>query len=317
MTDLNSFLSRSKQLLIIVAELPFLSLDSVKQFLMTFKCPMIIESLSQLRQSPALYSQIINDNDVNLDDYTHVLRLGGMPVTSIWRQLSKRSDIEILSLSHLPFVGLPNGQLIETDTEYRGLSNVETNITDSEPNTLVLKKECCDYDSFPHSEESMIHYLSQQIPYGSVIYLGNSLSIRHWEKGASYNDKAFKVYGSRGVNGIDGQLSTFLGVSQPDIENWCIVGDLTALYDLNAPWILSQLPDLVIRIVIIHNGGGQIFSTLFPKHPSLLNAHGIQFKDWAAMWSLDYLELDDVRSLAISPLAKHQVIVLKPLNGDY
>jgi 2-succinyl-5-enolpyruvyl-6-hydroxy-3-cyclohexene-1-carboxylate synthase len=314
MTDLNSFLSRSKQLLVIVAELPFLSLDSVEQFLMTFKCPMIIESLSQLRQCPTLYSRIINDDDVKLDDYTHILRIGGMPVTSVWRQLSKRSDIEIVSLSHLPFVGLPNGQLIEIETDYRGLSNFETNITGSEPNTLVLKKECCDYDASPHSEKSMIHYLSQQIPRGSMIYLGNSLSIRHWEKGATYDDKAFKLYGSRGVNGIDGQLSTFLGAAQPNIENWCIVGDLTALYDLNAPWILSQIPDLVIRIVIIHNGGGQIFSTLFPKHPSLLNEHNIQFKDWATMWTMDYLELKDVRNLDINQLAQRQVIVLKPLH---
>jgi len=314
MTDLNSFLSRSKQLLVIVAELPFLSLDSVEQFLMTFKCPMIIESLSQLRQCPTLYSRIINDDDVKLDDYTHILRIGGMPVTSVWRQLSKRSDIEIVSLSHLPFVGLPNGQLIEIETDYRGLSNFETNITGSEPNTLILKKEHCDDDTSPHSEKSMIHYLSQQIPRGSMIYLGNSLSIRHWEKGATYDDKAFKVYGSRGVNGIDGQLSTFLGAAQPNIDNWCIVGDLTALYDLNAPWILSQIPDLVIRIVIIHNGGGQIFSTLFPKHPSLLNEHNIQFKDWATMWTMDYLELKDVRNLDINQLAQRQVIVLKPLH---
>ena len=46
---------------------------------------------------------------------------------------------------------------------------------------------------------------------------------------------------SRGANGIDGQVATFLGLSDGEGESWGIVGDLTTLYDLNAPALLPQL----------------------------------------------------------------------------
>ena len=78
--------------------------------------------------------------------------------------------------------------------------------------------------------------------------------------------------------------------------NVCIVGDLTAIYDSNAPWIVPQLDaGIDWRIVIINNGGGRIFSRV----PSLRkleasmreriieNAHDIRFEHWAAMWGIE------------------------------
>ena len=62
------------------------------------------------------------------------------------------------------------------------------------------------------------------------------------------------------ANGIDGLVSSWLGVSAESDESWMIVGDLSALYDLGAPWILSQLKKAKRRIVVINNGGGKIFS---------------------------------------------------------
>jgi len=55
-------------------------------------------------------------------------------------------------------------------------------------------------------------------------------------------------------------VSTFYGLSEGAAESWMIVGDLSALYDLAAPWIAEQLSPGNRRIVIINNGGGKIFS---------------------------------------------------------
>ncbi|HEU5163272.1 MAG TPA: hypothetical protein VFV54_09030, partial [Thermoanaerobaculia bacterium] len=121
----------------------------------------------------------------------------------------------------------------------------------------------------------------------------------------------------RGANGIDGQLSTFLGMVEEGRENWCVVGDLTALYDLSSPWVIPQIAEgAAIRIVIVNNRGGRIFSRV----PSLgavpesererlfENPHAIGFEQWAAMWGLEYYD----RLRPRRPLAARSVIELRP-----
>ena len=91
----------------------------------------------------------------------------------------------------------------------------------------------------------------------------------------------------------------FFGWCAPERENVCVVGDLTAIYDLNAPWIVPQLGDTRFRIVIVNNGGGRIFSrvpSLRAVDPALReriieNAHDVRFEHWAAMWNIEVTEL--------------------------
>ena len=64
---------------------------------------------------------------------------------------------------------------------------------------------------------------------------------------------------------------------------------------MNAPWIVPQLdPDVRLKIVIINNGGGRIFSrvaSLKKIEPSIRktiieNSHSFRFGKWASMWQL-------------------------------
>ena len=111
-------------------------------------------------------------------------------------------------------------------------------------------------------EPRWFQFLSEAIPAGAAVLLGNSLPIREWNHAAAFEDRGLRCFSCRGANGIDGALSTFFGLSDDDAESWAIVGDLTALYDLSAPWILNQLAPGKRRIVVINNGGGRIFSKL-------------------------------------------------------
>ena len=128
------------------------------------------------------------------------------------------------------------------------------------------------------------------IPKKANIYLGNSSPIRYFDAFSSYEDKGFTFENSRGINGIDGQISTFLGWSKDkkaDRESWGIFGDLTALYDLSSPWVIEWITKVSLRIVIINNFGGQIFSGF--KHAELMtNTHRLSFKHWAKHWGLAY-----------------------------
>ncbi len=93
----------------------------------------------------------------------------------------------------------------------------------------------------PTSEPGIIHGLSKRIESGSQVFVGNSLPIREWDFAATFEPRGLEVFASRGLNGIDGQISAFLGMCLDDRPNWAILGDLTALYDLAGPWISRQL----------------------------------------------------------------------------
>ena len=151
----------------------------------------------------------------------------------------------------------------------------------------------------PQSELAMFRALSRELAPHTRVYLGNSLPIREWDLAATREPRGFEYEANRGANGIDGQLSTFLGWCAPARENVCVAGDLTAIYDLNAPWIVPQLGDVRFRIVVVNNGGGRIFSrvpSLRAVDPALReriieNVHDVRFEQWAAMWNIEITEL--------------------------
>ena len=69
------------------------------------------------------------------------------------------------------------------------------------------------------------------------------------------------VYCNRGVNGIDGSLSTAAGFSVVTDENvFCVIGDLSFFYDQNALW--NQNLKGNFRILLLNNGKGGIFNML-------------------------------------------------------
>jgi 2-succinyl-5-enolpyruvyl-6-hydroxy-3-cyclohexene-1-carboxylate synthase len=126
-----------------------------------------------------------------------------------------------------------------------------------------------------------------------MIYLGNSLPVRQWDLAATIENKSFEILATRGVNGIDGQISTFFGLQKMGQEAWAIIGDLTALYDLQGPWIVEQLKNFGFKIIIINNSGGQIFNRMFGKR-EFLNEHSLSFDSMAAMWGLSYEKVYDL-----------------------
>ena len=69
------------------------------------------------------------------------------------------------------------------------------------------------------------------------------------------------VWCNRGVNGIDGSLSTAAGFSVVSEEKvFCVTGDLSFFYDSNALW--NQNLKGNFRILLLNNGRGGIFNLL-------------------------------------------------------
>lgn len=99
------------------------------------------------------------------------------------------------------------------------------------------------------------HFHDSCIEQPCVIY-GNSSAIRLGNLFAKAH-----IYCNRGVNGIEGTLSTAVGFSiserYTDKNVYCILGDLSFFYDQNALWNKNLRGNL--RIMVLNNGGGAIF----------------------------------------------------------
>ena len=90
------------------------------------------------------------------------------------------------------------------------------------------------------------------------LFYGNSSAVR---LGNIFSDQY--IYVNRGVNGIEGSLSTAVGYAiahQDEEDVYCVIGDLSFFYDQNALWNESLSPNL--SILLLNNAGGGIFHQL-------------------------------------------------------
>ncbi len=115
---------------------------------------------------------------------------------------------------------------------------------------------------------------------------------------ASYLNKNLYIEASRGLNGIDGQVSTFLGFACESQHNWALLGDLTVLYDLAGLWALKYREKLKLSLVVINNSGGKIFGRILSGKISAYceNNHQLNFQKWAQMWGLSSSFFDNIKT---------------------
>lgn len=105
-----------------------------------------------------------------------------------------------------------------------------------------------------------------------AVFLGNSSAVR-WGN-HFFAASPHPIFGNRGTNGIEGSLSVAAGFALARQRRYssekvlCILGDLSFFYDANALWN-TQL-DGTLRILLVNNGGGEIFNHLprLPESPA-------------------------------------------------
>lgn len=154
---------------------------------------------------------------------------------------------------------------------------------------------------YPDSEPALLRTLSHYASIGGGLFLGNSMPIREWNLFAQWARPVPSVRANRGANGIDGQVSTWLGWSADVSETWAVVGDLTALYDLAAPFVLEQIHCQGRVLAVINNGGGKIFERL-PRLQSMspraiewmTNPQSADLSGLATLWSMNHLRIRTV-----------------------
>lgn len=300
-STLKQFFDRVQNPLVIVGRLKPYAREAVIQFLLQLNAPIYLEAISGLRENPRLeslritrHSKLWEKSEESGYPIDGILRIGGIPTFRLWRDLeNKKETIAVYSINDVPFSGLSWGP-IECAPLDQFFQECPLKKSYASNSSKWLKDDRSYHEKLqglfseePSAEPSLIHFLSKAIPKKSLVYLGNSLPIREWDMAATRDERHYRMHATRGLNGIDGQTSTFLGLSQPHSNNWALVGDLTALHDLAAPWILPQMNDILVNIAIVNNGGGKIFEKMFPQK-EIQNCHDIKFEPFAKLWNLSY-----------------------------
>lgn len=135
------------------------------------------------------------------------------------------------------------------------------------------------------------------IPDGSSLFAGNSLPIRHLDQFGKPVNKRIHAYANRGASGIDGNISTALGIgaARHDHPLVAIIGDVTFYHDMNGLLAVHRC-GVPVTIVLLNNNGGGIFHRLPIRDfdPTFtdyfVTPHGLDFSHAAHLYGLDHIQ---------------------------
>jgi len=203
-----------------------------------------------------------------------VLRIGDPPVSKVVNAWLKEVGAKYCAISTTPslidpdsvvqlhVVGVPSQICMELA---RGLETRDDQSwadlwkeIDSRART-TLDKEFAVGDAI--TEPYVANRILSALPNDSNLVLSSSMPIRDVEWFAAPRD-GVKVFSNRGVNGIDGVVSTAVGIALASRKpTSLLIGDIAMMHDINGLINVNER-NIDLRIVIVDNGGGGIFSFL-------------------------------------------------------
>lgn len=168
-----------------------------------------------------------------------------------------------------------------------------------------------------YSEMSAIGALVGALPGQCALHLANSSAVRYAQLFTVPD--TVEICCNRGTSGIEGSLSTAIGYAAASEKlNFVVIGDLSFFYDMNALWNNHFGSNL--RILLLNNGGGEIFHTLpgldmsGTSHRFVTAVHKTSAKGWAEERGFLYQEVRDEAQLGEAmPLFAQPELLTQPV----
>lgn len=178
--------------------------------------------------------------------------------------------------------------------------------------------------------------LAQHLPAQTPLFVANSMPVRDVEFFWPPSARGIRPFGNRGANGIDGTLSTALGLAHAGPPAVLLTGDLALLHDTNG-FLLRPIFRGGLTVVLINNRGGGIFEHLpvaafdppfeeFIATPQavdfgrLCSAYGVDHvavRDWAHFIELvSTLPAGGMRVIELRTDRKHDAAKRKQIFAD-
>jgi 2-succinyl-5-enolpyruvyl-6-hydroxy-3-cyclohexene-1-carboxylate synthase len=119
-------------------------------------------------------------------------------------------------------------------------------------------------------EGHVVRSLADLLPAQAQVMVGSSMAIRDVDSfwPAALPGQAF--YGNRGASGIDGLVSTGLGIAAAvELPTILLLGDLSLYHDMNGLWAIRRHGLRVLLLVLDNNGGGIFHHLPQVDHPDV------------------------------------------------
>ena len=174
-------------------------------------------------------------------------------------------------------------------------------------------------------EGRTIRELQEHIPEDGQIFIANSMTIRDFDYFWFSGESKAVLYGNRGVNGIDGTISTALGLAANGKPTYLVTGDLSLFHDLNG-LAVAKTHNLNLTIILHNNDGGGIFEYLpqkGTKHFDYLfsTSQGLDYGGAAKLYDCGYTKIsspDELGSVLNKVSSESGVHIIEiPTNREY
>lgn len=199
----------------------------------------------------------------------NVICLGGWPTSKVLRSWLESSGAEVLLVSpHVANRDALHGRTRQILARPEQLAVQGRRLADDSFRTLWSRAESAAQKVLrektnleelvePRITSELASVLSDKTP----LYVASSMPIRDVEYFWPANDRRVKFFFNRGANGIDGTLSTALGVAHGSDDAFLLTGDLAFLHDTNGLLVAKSFRGR-LTIVLVNNNGGGIFQHL-------------------------------------------------------
>ena len=341
--EINDLLERYERILILAG--PQIDIDeaeTIRSFGKSLQAPILADSLSNVRGCNTS-DGVISTYDALLAGQAlwHelkpdcVIQFGQIVVSKrVQQMIASWTDVEYIEVNPTMDSMNPTGKTtmhvqasIDVFTHLYGKNNnSDTYLNIWRRLDQAGKKQLSLAIDEPHCFEGRtIRELQKQIPKDGQILVANSMTIRDFDYFWFSGESRAVLYGNRGVNGIDGTISTALGLAVNGRPTYLVTGDLSLFHDLNG-LAVAKTHNLNLTIILHNNDGGGIFEYLpqkGTKHFDYLfsTSQGLDYSGAAKLYGCSYIKIsspDELSSVLANVSQEIGVHIIEiPTNREY